>query len=83
MHLSRASQADAGMKQLAAVPWLAETDVGLELLGLSDQQITRAMSQRRRAVGRDVLTTINQRIATNPPLTDDVTDTTDLDANAG
>jgi hypothetical protein len=39
------------MKQLTAVPWLAETTVGLELLGLSDQQITQAMSEKRRTVG--------------------------------
>lgn len=49
---SRASQADAGMKQLAAVPWLAETDVGLELLGLSPDQLTRAKAERRRTEGR-------------------------------
>ena len=34
MHLSRAAQADAGAKQLASVPWLADTEVGLELLGM-------------------------------------------------
>lgn len=49
LYLSRAAQADAGMKQLAAVPWLADTEVGLELLGLNDQQIARAMSEKRRA----------------------------------
>lgn len=47
-YLSRSAAADAGMKQLAAVPWLADTDVGLELLGLSDQQIKRAMAQKDR-----------------------------------
>jgi Phage portal protein, SPP1 Gp6-like len=41
-----ASTADAGQKQLGAVPWLSDTDVGLELLGLDDDQISRAMSQR-------------------------------------
>jgi hypothetical protein len=46
IYLSRAAAADAGMKQLAAVPWLADTDVGLELLGLSKQQIERAMAQK-------------------------------------
>lgn len=61
LYLSRAAQADAGMKQLAAVPWLAETEVGLELLGLSDQQIDRAMSDRRRAQGRQVLNALAQR----------------------
>ncbi|WP_433651039.1 phage portal protein [Micromonospora zamorensis] len=48
-YLSRAAQADAGTKQLQAVPWLAETEVGLELLGLDQQQITRAWADRRRA----------------------------------
>ena len=53
--LSRAQQADAGMKQLAAVPWLAESEVGLELLGLDEQQIVRAMADKRRAQGRQTL----------------------------
>ena len=49
-HLSKASVADAGAKQLAAGPdWLKETEVGLELLGLSRQQIDRAMAEKRRA----------------------------------
>lgn len=48
-YVSRAAQADAGSKQIAALPWLAETEVGLELAGLSPQQIERAMAERRRA----------------------------------
>lgn len=52
LHLSRAAAADAGAKQLASVPWLAETEVGLELLGLTDEQIKRALGERRRAAGR-------------------------------
>lgn len=55
MYLSRAAVADAGSKQLATVPWLADTDVGLELLGLDEQQIRRAMSQKRRTEGRATL----------------------------
>ena len=55
VHLSRAAAADAGTKQLGAVPWLADTEVGLELLGLDDSQIRRAMAERRRADGRGVL----------------------------
>lgn len=58
IYLSRAAAADAGGKQLAAVPWLAETEVGLELLGLDDQQIVRAMADRRRNAGRNVLAAI-------------------------
>lgn len=49
VYLSRAAQADAGAKQLGAVPWLAETSVGLKLLGLSQGQIEMAMSEKRRA----------------------------------
>lgn len=49
VYLSRAAQADAGTKQLGAVPWLAETTVGLKLLGLSQDQIDMAMSEKRRA----------------------------------
>lgn len=52
LHLSRAAEADAGAKQVASVPWLAETEVGLELLGLTDEQIARALNERRRAAGR-------------------------------
>lgn len=52
---SRAAMADAGMKQLAAVPWLAESEVGLELLGLTSQQIKTALGGRRKAAGRETL----------------------------
>lgn len=60
IYLSRAQQADAGAKQLAAVPWLAETEVGLELLGLDPQQRARAMSERRRSTGRDVIAALTR-----------------------
>lgn len=63
VYLSRAAQADAGAKQLATVPWLADTEVGLELLGLDDQQIRRAMADRRRAAGRGVLETLRDAAA--------------------
>lgn len=58
VHLSRAAQADAGMKQIAAVPWLAETSVGLELLGLSEQQIKSAIADRRRNAGSALLASL-------------------------
>ncbi len=57
---SRAAQADAGTKQISAVPWLAETEVGLEMLGLNEQQIERALAERRRLAGRGVLDTLKQ-----------------------
>lgn len=56
--LSRAAEADAGAKQLATIPWLADTEVGLELLGLDEQQIRRAMAEKRRAAGRAVIEAI-------------------------
>jgi hypothetical protein len=59
LYLSRSAAADAGAKQLSAVPWLAETEVGLELLGLDEQQIRRALAERqaaeRRIAGRAVV----------------------------
>jgi len=69
IYLSRAAAADAGAKQIAVVPWLAETEVGLELLGLDEQQIRRAMADRRRAAGRAVVAALtpqaDQAQATN------------------
>jgi hypothetical protein len=52
---SRAAEADAGTKQLSAVPWLGETEVGLELLGLTPQQRANALAERRRNSGRAIL----------------------------
>lgn len=58
---SRAAKADAGVKQLSAVPWLGETEVGLELLGLDQSQIDRALNERRRAAGRNVIAALAAR----------------------
>lgn len=56
MHISRAAEADAGAKQMASAPdWLRETTVGLELLGLTDDQIKRALVEKRRLEGRTAL----------------------------
>ena len=55
MHVSRAQAADAGTKVLEKAPWLAETTVGLELLGLTPDQITQAYAERQRAQGRAIL----------------------------
>lgn len=53
VYLSRAAIADAGAKQLATAPeWLKETRVGLKLLGLSEQDIKLAESERDRMRGR-------------------------------
>ncbi|MFE9955844.1 phage portal protein [Micromonospora sp. NPDC005299] len=70
--LSRAAQADAGMKQLSAIPWLADTEVGLELLGLDAQQIDRALADRRRAQAQQRVTALAaaaQAARQNPAVT--------------
>jgi hypothetical protein len=70
LYLSRSAAADAGAKQLSAVPWLAETEVGLELLGLDEQQIRRALAEKeaaeRRVAGRAVLAAINPQTPAAP-----------------
>lgn len=67
IYLSRAQQADAGMKQLSAIPWLADTEVGLELLGLDEQQMKRALAEKRRAAGSTVLDRLRNAAGDNQP----------------
>jgi hypothetical protein len=67
IYLSRAAAADAGSKQVAAVPWLADTEVGLELLGLDPQQAKRAMAEKRRAAGRQLLANLTAPTPPAPP----------------
>ena len=53
VYVSKAAQADGGAKQLAAGPeWLKDTTVGLQLLGLTKQQIDLALSERQRIASR-------------------------------
>lgn len=61
MHVSRAAAADAGAKVLDQHPWLANTEVGLEISGLSPSQIKRAMAERRQAEGRALLGRLTER----------------------
>lgn len=63
MHVSRAAAADAGSKVIDKFPWLAETEVGLELSGLTADQIRRAQAERRRIAGRTVLERLAERRA--------------------
>lgn len=53
--VSRAAKADAGAKQLGSVPWLADTEVALNLIGLSEQQKELALAERRRLQDRSML----------------------------
>lgn len=65
-HVSRAAAADAGSKILDKMPWLADTEVGMELVGLSPDQIRRAQSERVRSEGRALLSQIvEQQAATD------------------
>lgn len=48
---SQASMSDAALKQVQAVPWLANTRVILEELGLTQGQILRALSDQKRQQG--------------------------------
>jgi hypothetical protein len=78
-YLSRAAAADAGAKQVAAVPWLAETEVGLELIGLTAQQIKSALADRRRAQSRAL---IGQLTAPVPPPPAGATEQASADSGA-
>ena len=63
IHVSRAQAADAGTKIIDKFPWLAETEVGLELAGLTPDQVRRAIIERRRQGGTAALSTILERFA--------------------
>lgn len=60
-YTSKAALADAGSKVLAAVPWLKDTRIGLELAGLNERQIAMAMAEQRRAAGRQVIAALAAR----------------------
>lgn len=49
------SQADAMLKIVQAVPWFSESDVLLEELGFSDDQIQRLRSDRAKAASRQLV----------------------------
>lgn len=55
MHVSRAAAADAGAKVLEQHPELRGTDVGMEISGLSPEQIKRAKAEIRGSRGRAIL----------------------------
>ena len=67
MHVSRAAAADAGTKVIAQFPWLAETEVGLEIAGLSPDQIRRALNDKRRMGGSAALRAITEAAAAGRP----------------
>lgn len=68
-YVSRAAAADAGTKIAAAIPGFADTEVGLEMMGLSQDQIDRFKAEQRRNRGAGVLDALRQAQASNQPLT--------------
>jgi len=61
---SPSTSADALVKLSAVFPWLSESEVALEFAGFSHAEITRLMSDKRRAQGGSVL---NQVLARQTP----------------
>ena len=59
-YTSRSAQADAGSKIVPLIA-AATSEVELELLGLDEQQIKRAMADKRRAQGTAALSQILDR----------------------
>lgn len=57
------SQSDAIVKQVSALPWLAETDVVLEMLGYNKEQRTRMMKSKRETMARAALEQARQQAA--------------------
>ena len=49
------SRADAMVKTIAALPWLADTTVALQEFGFTDGQIVRLQEEKRRAQAGSVL----------------------------
>jgi len=63
---TRAAMADAGAKQVAAIPGLEETEVGMEMVGMSPEQITRAQAELRRRRGSSILDRVLDRAGAAP-----------------
>lgn len=68
-HPSIVSQSDAIVKQISALPWLAESPVVLEELGYSGSQIARLMSDKRRAEASGLLDRLSAQETTDTAAT--------------
>lgn len=66
VHVSDASAADAVLKQVQVMPWLAESSVILEKLGYSQSAIDRLLADKRRAQGANTLAALAQASAGAP-----------------
>lgn len=74
LHVSDAAAADAVLKQVTVMPWLAESPVILEKLGYSQSAIERLLADKRRAQGVSALAQL--RTSTPSPVPD--TEGTDM-----
>lgn len=63
---SAVSQSDAIIKQISAMPWLANTDVVLEELGYTEDQIMRLRPDRERYEAQAVLDAVRMQQQQNP-----------------
>lgn len=57
------SASDAVVKQVAAIPWLAESDVTLESLGYDQPTITRLLSDKRRVEARAMVAGLQSAVS--------------------
>ena len=64
---SRASAADAMLKLVTAFPWIAESEVALEMVGFDATQIDRLLADKRRAGGSAALRAIAESLTPPPP----------------
>lgn len=55
------SQSDAIVKQISAIPWLAETEIALEELGYDEEQRMRLLSDKRRLEAQAALEQARQQ----------------------
>lgn len=70
--LSDSAAGDVAIKYAQAVPWLAESPVLLEKMNLSQQQIERALADKRKAQGGSLVERVLAGRGEEQPVTDDV-----------
>lgn len=79
VHVSDAAAADAILKQVQMMPWLADSPVILEKLGYSQSAIDRLLADKQRAQGREAL----NKLLDTPTASQPVPDTQNVDGGIG
>ncbi len=59
------SQSDAIVKQISALPWMAESDVALEELGYGEEKVRRLRRDRARSNGMAMVSSLGQPVDTD------------------